>query len=411
MREMKNSIVPGIESIPSAWEVVPLKSKFSFGKGLSITKSDLVESGIPVLSYGQIHSKKNKRTTIDDSLLRFVPKWKTLSSPDSRAIQNGFIFADTSEDRDGCGNCNYVDKDGLYAGYHTIVLKPKTNENWKYLGYLFQTDAWRYQFRRDLTEVKLYSVSQKILKNSYILVPPKEERAAIVDFLDKKCAEIDSLTADVQKEIETLQEYRRSLITEAVTKGLDPDVEMKDSGITWLGFVPKQWKVKAAKYCVDIRNGSDPKTEGDIPVYGSGAESFRTCGEFKEGPVVLIGRKGATLHIPHYIEGKYWNVDTAFDVRTKQGYLLRFYYYVAMSFDYKYYISQTTLPSMTQTDYGNMRIPCPDTEEQDAIVMFLDTKCDEIDSILKTKQEQLETLAEYRKSLIYEYVTGKKEVI
>lgn len=167
---------------------------------------------------------------------------------------------------------------------------------------------------------------------------------------------------------------------------------------------------KKAKYCVIISNGSDPHYEGNIPVYGSGAESFKTCGEYKEGPAVLIGRKGATLHIPHYIKGRYWNVDTAFDVKALNNFLLRYYYYLAISFDYKYYISQTTLPSMTQGNYYNMRIPCPGLDEQQKIVAYLDTKCTEIDDIIAEKNKQLDILTDYKKSLIYEYVTGKKEV-
>ena len=89
--------------------------------------------------------------------------------------------------------------------------------------------------------------------------------------------------------------------------------EMKDSGVRWIGKIPTKWTIAKAKNCVEIQNGSDPKTEGSIPVYGSGSMSFKTCGEYKEGPSVLIGRKGATLHIPHYISSKFWNVDTAFN--------------------------------------------------------------------------------------------------
>ena len=95
--------------------------------------------------------------------------------------------------------------------------------------------------------------------------------------------------------------------------------KMKDSGIEWIGEIPEGWEIAKAKYFIDISHGSDPKIQGFIPVYGSGSESFKTCGEYKEGPAVLIGRKGATLHIPHYIEGKYWNVDTAFDVKSKKS--------------------------------------------------------------------------------------------
>jgi type I restriction enzyme S subunit len=185
---------------------------------------------------------------------------------------------------------------------------------------------------------------------------------------------------------------------------------MKDSGVEWIGKIPSEWEIKKAKYCVSIDHGSDPETQGEIPVYGSGSRSFKTCGEYKEGPTVLIGRKGATLHIPHYIEGKYWNVDTAFDVHTKSGFNLRFYYYCSCCFDYKFYISQTTLPGMTQRNYENMSIPVPSFSEQQAIADYLDKKCASIDESIERSRALIEELGEYKKSLIYEVVTGKREV-
>ena len=182
-------------------------------------------------------------------------------------------------------------------------------------------------------------------------------------------------------------------------------MEMKDSGIQWIGQIPTHWLLKKAKYCVSITNGSDPKSEGSVPVYGSGSESFKTCGEYKEGPAVLIGRKGATLHIPHYIEGRYWNVDTAFDVKPQEGFSLRYYYYLACVFDYNYYISQTTLPGMTQTNYNNMKLPCPSLDEQSAIASYLDAQCAKIDEIIAQAKASMEDYKQWKASIIYEAVT------
>ena len=182
--------------------------------------------------------------------------------------------------------------------------------------------------------------------------------------------------------------------------------EMKNSGIEWIGEIPADWKTIKSKYCICISNGSDPKTEGSTPVYGSGAESFKTCGEYKIGPAVLLGRKGATLHIPHYIEGNYWNVDTAFDATHFCGNInLKFYYYCACVFDYAGYISQTTLPGMTQTNYKNMSIPFPQLEVQERIAIFLDEKCSQIDAIITRQQEVIEKLKAYKLSVITEAVT------
>lgn len=210
--------------------------------------------------------------------------------------------------------------------------------------------------------------------------------------------------------IEEYKNLKQTVITQAVTKGVRGEREMKDSGVEWIGEIPAAWDVAKAKYCVTITHGSDPKTEGSIPVYGSGAESFKTCGEYKEGPTVLIGRKGATLHIPHYIEGKYWNVDTAFDVKAKNNFSLPYYYYLATSFDYKFYIAQTTLPGMTQSNYYNMFLPFPTFPEQEEIVNYLDAKCAEIDKLIAKKEQLVKELESYKKSLIYEVVTGKREV-
>ena len=119
----------------------------------------------------------------------------------------------------------------------------------------------------------------------------------------------------------------------------------------------------------------------------------------------MIGRKGATLHIPHYIEGRYWNVDTAFDVKPQEGFSLRYYYYLACVFDYNYYISQTTLPGMTQTNYNNMKLPCPSLDEQSAIAAYLDTQCAKIDEIIAQAKASIEDYKQWKASIIYEAVT------
>ena len=180
--------------------------------------------------------------------------------------------------------------------------------------------------------------------------------------------------------------------------------ELKDSGIEYLGHVPKNWKLASAKFFVSIANGSDPKTDGEVPVYGSGKGSFRTCGESKEGPAVLLGRKG-TVDIPQYIEGKYWNVDTAFDVKAKSGYVLRFFYYLSTCFDYKRYSTQTALPSMTQTNYNSMRIIVPDISEQEDIISYLDDCCSKIDAIIDEAKASIEEYKELKQAVIYEAVT------
>ena len=252
--------------------------------------------------------------------------------------------------------------------------------------------------------------------------PPLAEQKAIAAYLDEKCAAIDAAVAEAKKGIEEYKAWKKSLIFEMVTgkrrvgafnaetQSRRDAEKMKPSGIPWIGDIPEGWRVSRVKNIANIQHGQDPKTEGSIPVYGSGDGSFKTCGEYKDGPAVLLGRKGATLHIPHYIVGRYWNVDTAFDVKMLGDANLRWFYYLAICFDYKAYMSQTTLPSMTQSDYRNMTIPIPEVSEQQAIADYLDEKCAAIDAMVAEKEALIADLEVYKKSLIYETVTGKREV-
>lgn len=215
-RPMKESRVSWIECIPEDWDNSRLKALFRFGKGLSITKENLVESGYPVISYGQIHAKYNNGVSVDERLIRFVDEDHISES--SVVGKNDMIFADTSEDLEGCGNCVYIDTDSpIYGGYHTIILRSNTDKSNKYIAYLCKTDMWRCQIRNLLTDVKLFSISQKVLKNTTIILPPEDEQAEIVAYLDKKCSDIEKSKAKIETVIKKLEEYKKSLIYNAVT--------------------------------------------------------------------------------------------------------------------------------------------------------------------------------------------------
>lgn len=215
---MKDSGVEWIGEIPEGWEVIPFKQMYGLGKGLSITKADLVEEGVPVISYGQIHSKSNTGTAIKDELIRYVPTSYLENNQDALVKVGDIIFADTSEDLEGCGNCIYIDKDmTLFAGYHTIIASNRTDTATRYLSYLFKTDCWRIQVRAVVNGVKLFSIPQRTLAATSIITPPLAEQRAIADYLDRKCAEIDELIAIKQQKIEALKEYKKSVIFEYVT--------------------------------------------------------------------------------------------------------------------------------------------------------------------------------------------------
>lgn len=214
----KNSGIEWISEIPEKWEVQRLKSYFNFKKGLPITKENLKDSGISVISYGQIHSKNNNGVSICNELIRFVDKSYLKSNSESLVKKGDFIFADTSEDLEDCGNCAYVNSDEIiFAGYHTIIFSSKYQNENKYLAYLFLTDAWRTQIRCNCSGVKLFSITKKILSKVSIILPPLFEQKSIAKFLDTKCAQIDSLISEKQSLIKDLAEYKKSLIFEAVT--------------------------------------------------------------------------------------------------------------------------------------------------------------------------------------------------
>lgn len=200
------------------WKTVRMKDVFSFSKGLSITKENLEENGIPVISYGQIHSKQNKGVQINDSLIRFVNESYLETGEKSLTQQYDFIFADTSEDLEGCGNNVYVDRnETLFAGYHTIILRNKKHQDNKFLAYLFLSDNWRTQIRQSVCGIKVFSITQKDLAPVEIVLPSYEEQIQISKYLDKKTSAIDAIVLSITKQIDSLKTYRRALINEAVT--------------------------------------------------------------------------------------------------------------------------------------------------------------------------------------------------
>lgn len=394
MREMKDSGIEWVGQIPKDWDVVPHKrvmhkvkkicEQYSGEDIISLTmngviKRDLTAGGkMPTSFDGYQYVKPN------DLLLCLFDIDVT---PRCVGVVKDYGVTSPAYSR-------FVMHDGYYNAYYDYLLRAIDDD--KVFVHLSKN------LRSSLTESDFGAIKT--------CVPSLAEQKRIVTFLDAQCAEIDTVLEKTRASIEEYKKLKQAVITQAVTKGIRGDRPMKDSGIEWIGDIPAEWDYTKAKNCVDIQNGSDPKTEGSIPVYGSGASSFKTCGEYKEGPSVLIGRKGATLHIPHYISTKFWNVDTAFNVYAKPNFDLKFYFYCACSFDYRFYISQTTLPSMTQTAYENMFLPLPSNDEQRAIASYLDNRCEEIDALIWKKQECLAEIENYKKSLIYEYVTGKKEV-
>lgn len=216
--EMKDSGVEWIGMIPKHWEIEPFGKHFTFGKGLPITKANLQEEGIAVISYGQVHAKYNLGTTLTETLVRYVSPKYIETHPQCLLDKNDFIFADTSEDVEGSGNFAFNDyKDKIFAGYHTVVARPKDLIYPKYYAYLFKSRAWKSQIQSLVNGVKVYSIGKRILKTSTLLIPSEPEQKEIVKVLDLKTAAIEKSIENISRQITLLQERKQIIINEVVT--------------------------------------------------------------------------------------------------------------------------------------------------------------------------------------------------
>lgn len=241
--EYKYSGVKWIGDIPKHWGITSFNRNFTYGKGLPITKADLLPEGIAVISYGQIHSKRNTGTSITDELVCRVSPSYLESNPQSLLRQNDFVFADTSEDIEGSGNCAFNDyNEPIFAGYHSVIARPINLAVPKYYAYLFRSSQWRSSIQTLVNGVKVYSISKGILKRSFLLTPPLAEQRAIVSYLDGKVGQIDTYVAKQTQQIELLKELKQAVIANAVTKGIDKKTKLKQTGISWIGSVPQHWE-------------------------------------------------------------------------------------------------------------------------------------------------------------------------
>ena len=443
-RKMKDSGIEWIGEIPEDWTIKRLKYQFDFGKGLSITKADLVENGIAVISYGQIHSKENNGTKVNDSLIRYISRDSEVVSPNSLLQKGDFVFADTSEDLAGCGNCVYVDSDNeLYAGYHTIILKNK-EDNGKYLAYLFQTDNWRKQIRANVSGVKVFSISRKILSEAINIVPPIEMQAKIVEILDEKCIEIDTAIKKTTDSMEAYKSLKQSLITRAVTKGIRGEREMKDSGIEWIGRFPSDWELRPFRYILKERQEKNAPIKSKerlslsidlgVTLY---AEKTTNLDRFKDdfeqyklaypGDLVMnsmnmiVGASGVSDYFG-CVSPVYYTFydDTANHVTAKFcEYIFRSRAMMRVLFSMGkgiYAIVRgddrvnTCRLKVSKENLKSLKLPLPSLDEQQEIVTYLDQKLSDIDTLIAKKEQLLSELETYKKSLVYEYVTGKREV-
>jgi type I restriction enzyme S subunit len=249
-----------------------------------------------------------------------------------------------------------------------------------------------------------------------VILPPLPEQEKIVKYLDDKTFQIDNLISLTEKKIEVLKQKRTSLINEVITRGLDPKVELKDSGVEWIGMIPKHWEVRKIKYLGSINSGETLPSElieeeGEYPVYGgNGVLGFYFNYNYSK-PVLSIGRVGEKCGVVHLVSEKVWINDNSLVFEPiKLPMNLIYIYYSLVIRNLNSLRNQNTQPLITGTLVKNESITYPPLLEQEEIVKYIDTHTTEIDNLISIEQRRIETLKEYRQSMISEVITGKLNV-
>lgn len=413
MREMKDSGIEWVGTIPAHWSTMPNKYVMRKIKVINPTYN-----GENILSL-----------TVNGVIVRDLEAGgKMPSSFDGYQILYKGNLLMCLFDYDVTPRCIGLIKDSGVSSpaYSQFVLQRGNDAAYFYYYYLMvdHTKALLHRaknLRHSFTEEQLGAIK--------VPVPPIAEQERIADFLDSQCSQIDAISADIQKEIEILEQCKRSVITEAVTKGLNPDVEMKDSGIEWVGNVPDHWGVLANKYVMKKRKDICTKWNGenvlsltmngvivrdlDNPV-GKMPTTFDGYQFVYSGNLLMclfdydvtprcVGIvKNAGVTSPAY---------SRFELKENATLEYFYYYYLMIDFTKELlHLAKNLRHSFTEEQLGALKVPLPPLDEQKNIATYLDSKCKEIESVIASKKQQLEVLDSYKKSLIYEYVTGKKEV-
>jgi type I restriction enzyme S subunit len=429
----KDSGVEWLGEVPEHWNFDKFRYIFNFSKGLTITKADLMETGIPCVNYGEVHSKYGFEISADKHELKCVDPLYLSSDKSSLMSFGDFVFADTSEDLDGAGNFTHVSDDtNIFAGYHTIIARQIKNNNSQFLAYMIDSKVFRTQIRLAVKGVKVFSITQAILRDATVWLPNIPEQTAIANFLDIQTIKIDTLIAKQERMIELLGEKRSALISHAVTKGIDPNVAMKDSGVKWLGKVPKHWKIIQSRRIFAERK--DRAQEGDEQLTASQKHGIVSQQEFME----LEGRRVVPVITGSEILKRAKENDFIISMRSFQGglewckrigsmssayiALIPIKHVIPQFFAYlfksKPYIQALQSTSNLVRDGQALRfenfslvdlVIIPD-EEQRAIADYLDNQTTKIDTLITKARQAIELMKERRTALISAAVTGKIDV-
>lgn len=416
MREMKDSRIEWIGQIPSTWRI----NKGKYFISLLNKPARETDEIITCFRDGEVTLRSNRR---EDGFT------VSLTETGYQGIDVGDLIV---HGMDGfAGAIGISDSRGKATPVLNVL---NTTECKKYIMYLMRSMAYCGLFLSLSTGIRVRTcdTNWKKLREIDYLLPDLSEQQNIANFLDAKCAEIDALAADIQTQIDTLEQYKRSVITEAITKGLNPDVEMACHQISWIEQMPAHWKIIPSKYL--FHNSDKRKCEGDQQLTASQKHGIITQQEYmeRENSKIVFANQGLEnwKHVEPY--------DFVISLRSFQGGLEMSettgcitWHYVVLKANkpicprfYKWLFKSSAYINALQgtcnfirdgqdlrfSNFAQVPLYEPPLSEQEDIASYLDMKCSQIDSISDQKKEQLTVLEAYKKSLIYEYVTGKKEV-
>ena len=431
-REMKQSGVPWIGEIPKTWEIRKVKDVF-------VRKNEKAHQDYPViLSLARAGVKVRDVSTNEGQMAE--------SYYDYNPVEPFDLLVNPMDLYSGA-NCSMSLVSGVISPAY-VNLRAKGGACSRFYDYYFKTQYWSMAFfahGKGISFDNRWTLGVDTLFRYNVPFPSVLEQQKIASFLDKKCSEIDEMIALQEKIVEELKAYKQSVITEAVTKGLNPDVPMKDSGIEWIGEIPDDWGVmKFHRICSVITDfvasGSFESLRVNVPYLDSPdyAMLVRTVdlsckGRSSEkvyiskhsydflrnsnlfGGEVVLPNIGASVGDVYIVPTLYERMSLAPNsIMFKTNFNDKFFYYYFYSLVGKqsiYNIAQSTAqPKFNKTELRELRVCCPPLTIQDKIVNYLDNKCTEIDNLISIKLSKIDSLKEYKKSIIYEYVTGKKEV-
>lgn len=409
MRAMKDSGIEWIGQIPQEWKMGRVKHVYDVTLGKMLQPNPKTDED-ELCSY--MCAANINWSGVDLSVEKKM--WFSKKDKENYRLMEGDLLV--TEGGDVAVSCIWNDElPECYIQNAVHRVRPKSNASNRFLYYWLSTLKATGYIDQVCNKATLAHFTKDKLDSCIIPIVAENNQQAIVSYLDAKCAEIDSLIAAKEKTNALLKERRQSIIYEAVTKGLNPDAPMKDSGIEWIGQIPENWSTVRVKYTGSYKSGNtitaaDVKESGNFPVYGGNGLRGYTDEITHDGDHLLIGRQGALCGNVHMVSGKFWASEHAVVGTINANYAIRFLFYVLDVFDLNRLSTSAAQPGISVEQITGVVIPCPTFVEQQKIANVLDAKCAEVDELISANEETIQKLKEYRQSIIYEAVTGKIEI-